>query len=137
MVRVEQRLFSANGVNTDLELALFDTDHGEPEAGLVAARAEWRRRQSVHVADALAWALYANDRPEEAWRYAQRALALGTRNASFLYHAGMIKLALGDRGAARSLLADALETNPHFSIQHADDAVAALRRLTDGARDGA
>ncbi len=137
VVRVEQRLFSANGVNTDLELALFDTDHGDPEAGLVAARAEWRRRHSVHVADALAWALYANDRPEEAWRYAQRALALGTRNASFLYHAGMINLALGDRGAARSLLADALETNPHFSIQRADGAVAVLRRLTDGARDGA
>ena len=137
LVRVEQQLFTSNGVNTDLELALFDSDHGEPEAALRAARAEWQRRESVHVADALGWALYANDRPEQAWPYAERALALGTRNASFLYHAGMIKLALGDRSGARSLLADALAANPHFSIQHADDAATTLERLGGDARGNA
>ena len=129
LVRVQQRLADTNGVNTDLELALFDADHGRPAAALRAARAEWQRRSSVHVADALAWALLANDRPEEAWTYARRALSLGTRNASFLFHAGMIRLALGDRDGARSFLADALATNPHFSIQHADEAAATLERL--------
>ena len=129
LVRVQQRLLDSNGVNTDLELALFDADHGRPAAALRAARAEWQRRSSVHVADALAWALLANDRPDEAWTYAERALSLGTRNASFLFHAGMIRLALGDRDGARSYLVDALATNPHFSIQHADEAAATLERL--------
>ena len=129
LVRVQQRLLASNGVNTDLELALFDADHGRPAAALRAARAEWQRRSSVHVADALGWALLANGRPEEAWTYARQALSLGTRNASFLFHAGMIRLALGDRDGARSFLTDALATNPHFSIQHADEAAATLERL--------
>ena len=130
IVRLEQQLFTSNGVNTDLELALFDADHGRPEASLRAARAEWERRHSVHVADALAWALYANGRAEEAVRYTERALALGTRNASFLFHAAMIRLALGDRGEARALLAEAIDTNPHFSIQHSDTAAETLDRLS-------
>ena len=132
IVRLEQELFTSNGVNTDLELALFDADHGRPEAALRAARAEWDRRRSVHVADALAWALYANGRADEALRYAERALSLGTRNASFLYHAAMIRLALGDREEARTLLAEAIDTNPSFSIQHAEAAAKTLERLTPG-----
>ena len=116
LVRVEERLFRANGVNVDLELALFDADHGRPTDALAAARAEWGRRHSINVADALGWALYANGRYREAVPYARAALALGTRNALFMFHAGMIQLQLGHRGAARELLSDALATNPHFSI---------------------
>ncbi len=116
LVRAEERLFRANGVNVDLELALFDADHGRPVDALAAARAEWSRRDSINVADALGWALYANGRYREAAPYARRALSLGTRNALFMFHAGMTQLRLGHRGAARELLSDALATNPHFSI---------------------
>ena len=116
LVRAEERLFRANGVNVDLELAVFDADHGRPVDALAAARAEWGRRHSINVADALAWALYANGRYREAAPYARRALSLGTRNALFMFHAGMIQLRVGHRGAARELLSDALATNPHFSI---------------------
>ena len=62
----EARLFRADGVNVDLELALFDADHGDPSCGARAARAEWGRRHSIHVADAYAWALHANGRDGEA-----------------------------------------------------------------------
>ena len=108
-------LATANGVNVDLELALFDADHGDPAGALAAARAEWARRQSIHVADAYAWALYANGRYRRASAFAERALALGTRNALFLFHAGMIRLELGDRDAARDVpLARPLDDQPEL-----------------------
>jgi tetratricopeptide (TPR) repeat protein len=122
-------LATANGVNVDLELALFDADHGDPEGALAAARAEWARRRSVHVADAYGWALFANGRYRRASMFAERALALGTRNALFLFHAGMIRLELGDEAGARRYLSRALATNPNFSILHADDAARILSRL--------
>jgi tetratricopeptide (TPR) repeat protein len=132
VVRAMHELASESGVNGDLELALFDADHGDPAGARAAARAEWARRQSVHVADAYAWALYANGRYAHASALSERALALGTRNALFLFHAGMIRLELGDeRGAARYLSA-ALATNPNFSIQHADAAAMTLARLEAG-----
>ena len=129
LVRVQAELSAANGVNTDLELALFDADHGDPEAALRAARAEWNRRHSVHVADALAWALHVNGLDREAVTYSRHALSLGTRNAQFLYHAGMIELALGNTAGARDLLGRALAINPHFSVMHAPNAARALERL--------
>ncbi len=125
-------LATANGVNVDLELALFDADHGDPEGALAAARAEWARRQSVHVADAYAWALYANGRYRRASTFAERALALGTRSALFLFHAGMIRLELGDEVGARRYLSDAVATNPNFSILHAADAARVLATLETG-----
>ncbi|MGH7419850.1 MAG: tetratricopeptide repeat protein, partial [Candidatus Rokuibacteriota bacterium] len=129
LVRAEEELFRANGVNVDLELALFDADHGYPGEALAAARAEWWRRHSIHVADALAWALYANGRYEDAVRYADRALSLGMRNALFMFHAGMIRLRLGDEEGARALLRDAMATNPNFSILYAPVAERTLAEL--------
>jgi tetratricopeptide (TPR) repeat protein len=132
VVRAMHALASESGVNVDLELALFDADHGDPAGALAAARAEWDRRQSVHVADAYAWALYANGRYARASALAERALALGTRNALFLFHAGMIRFELGDEQGARHYLSAALATNPNFSIQHADAAATTLARLEAG-----
>ncbi|MDP9330060.1 MAG: hypothetical protein M3P11_05395 [Actinomycetota bacterium] len=129
LVRVEAHLFKANGVNVDLELALFDADHGNARAALLAARAEWQRRHSVLVADALAWALHANHRDAEAWRYEQRAMSIGYRNALFFFHAGEIRLALGDRSGAIAELQRAIATNPHFSIRWAPVAQRDLARL--------
>jgi tetratricopeptide (TPR) repeat protein len=117
LVHTEERLLQANGVNVDLEIALFDADHGSNVAdGLARARAEWKRRQSIHVADAVAWTLYASGRYPEALTYANRALELGTRSALFHFHRGMIERALGRMAAARRDLSAALDINPHFSI---------------------
>ena len=129
VVEAMHQLATANGVNVDLELAPFDADHGDPAGALAAARAEWSRRESVHVADAFAWALHMNGDDIQAARYAERALALGTPNALFLFHAGTIQAALGHDDAARSLLHEALDANPHFSIQHAPEAEALLDDL--------
>ena len=129
VVEATRAIARANGVDVDLEIALFDADHGDPSSALAAARSEWARRQSIHVADAYAWALHVNGRDEEAARVMDRARSLGTRNATFLFHAGAIQHALGhDRQAAR-LLREALALNPHFSILNAPVAVRMLAEL--------
>lgn len=122
------RLARANGVATDLETALFEADHGNAAAALRSARAEWRRRHTPVVADALAWALHANGESAEALPYAQQA----TRHPSALasYHRGMIEKSLGRRADARRSLAAALAANPHFSPLHAPRAEAALKDLS-------
>jgi tetratricopeptide (TPR) repeat protein len=135
LVRAEARLFRANGVNTDLELALFEADHpgaGSARSALRAARAEWSRRRSVHVADALAWALYANGRYREASALSDEALRLGTRNALFLFHAGMIQLGLRDEREAGSLLREAFDVNPYFSVRWSPVLRDTIAQLGDG-----
>jgi tetratricopeptide (TPR) repeat protein len=123
------RLARASGVATDLETALFAADHGDKAEALRAARAEWGRRHSVHVADALAWALHVSGKDAEALRYATLANGLGYRNALFRYHQGMIEKALGRTADARRDLTAALHLNPHFSALHAPLATAALASL--------
>ncbi|CAN5595756.1 tetratricopeptide repeat protein [soil metagenome] len=119
VVRGAARLAAANGVSTDLELAIFEADHGDPAAALRSARAEWARRHSIHAADALGWALHASGRDREALRYARSATRLGTKDARLLFHRGMIEAALGRDAQASRTLRDALAADPHFSPLHA------------------
>lgn len=124
------RLAHANGVTTDLETAVVEADHGDRVDALRAARAEWNRRHSPLVADALAWALHKNGRDREAQAYARSAAATGYANALFDYHRGMIEKALGRRADARRSLAAALRLNPHFSPLWSPRAKAALEALS-------
>jgi tetratricopeptide (TPR) repeat protein len=134
LVRAMQQLFNANGVDTDLELALFDADHGHDPAGTVAlARAAYARRPSVKAADTLAWALFKAGQADEARRYADEALRLGTHDPLMLYHAGAIAEAQGDSAAARDFLTRALERNPDFSPLYAPQARQALASLSTAA----
>jgi len=117
LVRAEERLYIANGVNVDIELALFEADHGgDPGHALALARSVARVQRSVTVQDALGWTLYRAGRLPAALAAANRALALGTKDASFLYHRGVIERALGMRGRARADLRRALAINPRFSL---------------------
>ncbi|MEU8804868.1 tetratricopeptide repeat protein [Spirillospora sp. NPDC048819] len=131
------RIAKADGVGADLETALSESDHGDPETALRAARAEYERRCpgvqvrqcSVHAADALAWALHVNGRDGEALRYARQATATGYRRAQFHFHRGVIEKALGRRADARRDLAESLRRNPRFSPLWAPRAKAALDDL--------
>lgn len=130
LVRVIQQLYQANGVDVDLELALFDADQGHDPAGTVArAREAYARRPNIHAADVLAWALYRAGAHQEAQTYAQQALRLGTQDALKLFHAGMIAHRLGERADASDYLGRALAINPYFSIRYADEARHALAEL--------
>lgn len=133
LLAAQRRLAEAAGVNVDLEIALAEADLGlRPELAVAAAQAEWDRRQSVHVADALAWALHAAGRDAEALPYAREALRLGTRSAHFHFHLGVIEAAVGDDAAARASLERALAINPSFSPRWAPEAQRLLTEL--GAR---
>lgn len=77
----------------------------------------------------MAWALHVNGRDAEALTFADRAGALGWRNATFAYHRGMILASLGRRAQAEAQLAEALTINPYFSPLHAPRARATLADL--------
>lgn len=130
LVRALQRLFEANGTDIDVELALFEADHGADLARAAErAREGYERRPSIHAADVLAWTLYKTGRFEEAERYSQEALRLGTKDALKLYHAGMIARALGKNDEARAYLQQALDLNPNFSLLRAREARETLASL--------
>lgn len=130
LLTVQRKLLEANGVNADLELALYSADSGVdiPQA-VAAGRAEWAKRKSIHVADALAWSLYADGKFPEAKTYADQALRIGTRSAPFYFHRGMINAALGDAAGAKADLQMALAINPRFSLRRAAQARTTLARL--------
>lgn len=130
LVGAEERLLQANGVNTDVDLALFEANHGSPARALVLARRAWADAPSVRSADALGWALTAAGRPREGLVWARRALGLGSRDAGFNYHAGMSAREAGDRGTARRYLHAALAGNPRFSPLYAPRARRALERMS-------
>ena len=128
-VRVERKLLQAAGENTDTEAALFEADHGDRRLAVRLGRAAWASAPSVRSADALGWALTRAGQARQGARYAQNALRLGSREASFLFHAGMNAKALGSRSEAQRLLRAALDANPGFSPLHARAARDALDQL--------
>jgi tetratricopeptide (TPR) repeat protein len=129
LVRAQQRLLGASGVNTDAEIAVFEADHGEPRRAVRLGRRGYAAAPSVRSADALGWALTRGGRPVEGLAYARRALRLGSRDPLFLYHAGMAAQGAGEPEAARRYLSAALAANPRFSPFHAPIARQALRSL--------
>jgi Flp pilus assembly protein TadD len=129
LVQAEQRLLAANGVNTDVDLALFQADHGSPSEAVVLARRAWKAAPSVRSADALGWALTRTGRAVAGLRWSKRALMLGSRDATFLYHAGMAARAAGRVRLARAYLSKAVALNPRFSPLYGPRARRALREL--------
>jgi tetratricopeptide (TPR) repeat protein len=122
-----ERLLRANGVRTDLEIALFQVDHGIAlRHALARARLAHAERPSIDGDDVLAWALARNGRCAEALGWSRHALRLGTQDALKLFHRGMIERCLGHSRASREWLGKALALNPHFSLLWAPVA----RRLT-------
>jgi tetratricopeptide (TPR) repeat protein len=130
LLAIIEKLHRANGVDMDMEIALFNADHDQNlEETLALARAAYASRPSIHGADALAWALYKTSNYEEAQKYSEESLQLGTKDALKLFHAGMIALKLGKTTQARDYLEQALTLNPHFSILYADEVERTLERL--------
>jgi tetratricopeptide (TPR) repeat protein len=108
----------------------FRLDH---EIGPAETRAvlegEIRGRPDALGWDVLAWARLRTGDVAGAREASRRALRMGTRDAAFHFHAGMIERAAGALPAARRHLRRALEINPRFHHFFADSARAALDGL--------
>ena len=112
------------------ELASFYADHGlKPALAVRLARGDLDVRQDVHGYDTLAWTLYGAGSYAEAADAMNLALSLGTQDANFFYHAGIIQLALGKDEAAARWLERALELNPYFGVPQAEQARTTLAGL--------
>ncbi|MDZ5623611.1 tetratricopeptide repeat protein [Nocardioides sp. HM23] len=114
----------------ELDVALFMADHADPEIGLAAARAEWDSRKGIPAADALGWTLHRTGQSRAGLRFARIATRLGTPDAGFWIHRGLIEASLGLAGPARRHLAYALRLDPGISPAQRQRAARVLDRLT-------
>jgi tetratricopeptide (TPR) repeat protein len=105
----------ANGVDVDLELALYRADHDAGDDAVDLARRALEERPSVFAHDALAWNLFRVGELEEAAAQSAQALALGSVDPQLRFHAAAIAAATGDTQTATTHLQSVLDTNPRFS----------------------
>jgi tetratricopeptide (TPR) repeat protein len=124
------RLQGSGGLVFNRQLVLFDVNHDrEVAAALELADTELVARRDIYGYDAQAWALLANGRAADADAAMTKALALGTRDAMLLYHAGEIARAVGDSARARDLLEQALALRGALDPLSASRARASLGAL--------
>ena len=124
------QLQGSSGLVFNRQLVLFDVNHGRDLAtALQLADRELAERGDVYGYDADAWALLANGRAADADAAMTKALALGTRDAMLLYHAGEIALAVGDSTRARDLLTQSLAIRGALDPLSASKAQATLDGL--------
>jgi tetratricopeptide (TPR) repeat protein len=126
--KVEQAAAGQGVYDRELSLYYANHDRNLPQA-LALAERDLQVRQDVYAYDTLAWALCKNGRFGQAEKAMTEALKLGTQDAGFFYHAGMIARGRGDRGRARQYLERALAVNPYFSPRQAEQARQALADL--------
>ncbi len=116
---VEQR---GRAVDPRTLSAFWSTKNRRIEDALALARAEMKVRSDVYTCDALSWALYRSGQYAEARQASDRALRLGTPDASLIYHAGAIRIASGQTRDGEGLIRKALSMNPRFDVTGAAEA---------------
>lgn len=128
LVRAQATLLRSAGVDVDVEIAIFEADHGSATEAVRLGRQALAAAPGVRSEDALGWALTRAGQPKRGLEHARRALRLGTRDASFLYHGGMAARLAGNDRLARRWLGLALEHRAALSPYHVRLARKALRR---------
>ena len=104
-------LSRANGVDVDLEVAVFEADHKPSETLLAKTRRAAAARPGLAGHDALAWVLYRLAKHAEANTEIAKVVAMGDRDPIYRYHAAAIALAAGDKTGARKQLDVFLQGN--------------------------
>ena len=129
LVGAEVKLLRANGVNTDVDLALFEANHGSVAKAVALGRRAWAEAPSVRSADAYSWALSRAGDNAAALRFSAEAMKLGSRDPSFLYHAGIVAQRAGRDESARRYLSQLVVQSPRFNPLYGPRARMALREL--------
>ena len=111
-MRANEQLLAAAGLDTDLESALFEADHGDPARAVELARAAYAARRTVFTADALGWALTRSGRAADAVPFVQESLELGTSSAALRVHAAATYAATGQPVEATAQLRAAFALSP-------------------------
>jgi len=124
------QLARGNGVDTTLETANYEADHGEAAVALESARAAWREAPSIWAADALAWALHQTGRDQPALRRAREATRLGTPDPQLWIHRGAIEASLGRDAPAAAHLRRGLAADPGLSPWQREEAEKLLAGAT-------
>ena len=113
-VAAQDRRLAENGVDTDLDRAMFQLEHGIDLPGsLELARRGYARRPGVEAHEVLSWALIRNRRCAEAIPYSDGALRFPDGHRYF--HRAMLERCLGRQVRAQQLFRQALATDPSFS----------------------
>jgi len=109
-------MFKEKGVDTDLELALFDADRNRKLKELLEDAEESldKGSKSIKTYHVLAWTNYKLGNLDEAEKNMQQALRLGTKDPLMFYHAGKIYQKLGRLDKAKEYLDFALKINPYY-----------------------
>ncbi len=130
LIRAEQRLFNAQGINDRL-LAIYYAEHREYLGdALAAARSDIAKRgNEIYADDTMAWVLAAMGRWKAARVYAQRATRYQTQDPELQYHAAVIAWQTGHRDEARWRLREALASDEQFHPFYADQARRILRSI--------
>lgn len=109
-------------------LALFfAVKNRNADEALQLAKNEMEVRPGLYTRDAYAWALYRKGTFKEAREQIDLATSLGTRDAMLLYHAGAIRIAMGEKEEGEKLVKEALAMNPKFDPTGAPEAEKLLK----------
>ncbi len=97
----------------DRHWTLFRAEKGRDlDEALTLARADLALRHDVHAHDTLAWVCFKKGLQTEAESEMREALKHETREATLLYHAGIIARTGGDLARARDCFTQARSLNP-------------------------
>lgn len=108
------------GHYADRELALAYLKINNYNKAIGHALQEYNRRPgNIDANETVAWAYYSKGDYAAALPYMKTALKTGSKNPSLLCHAGLLYAKTGDGATARTLLQDALRSNPliHESLK--------------------
>jgi tetratricopeptide (TPR) repeat protein len=126
-IHVIEQLGGTSAKLFDRQILGFDLDHGgATQAVFDRAVAAARIRPDAAGLDVVAWAAYRLGDLETARSESAKSLASGSIDARVLYHAGAIRIAVGDADGGRALVQRALALGPALDPLDRRDAEALL-----------